>query len=247
MSGHNKWSTIKRKKGAADAKRGQIFTKIAKEITLAAKGGGDPDSNPALRTAIDKAKAANMPKDNVEKALKKGTGELPGVVYEEYLYEGYAPKGIALMMMTITDNKNRTTSEIRHILSKYGGNLGEDGCVAWNFDKKGQVFVKKESSDEDTVMDIIIEAGGEDLKTEDDGYYITCDYKDLFVVADAIKQKDIAVESAEIIYIAQNLVSIDENNTKKVLRVLSLLDDLDDVANIFSNLDIPDDMDLEEE
>ena len=247
MSGHSKWSSIKRKKAANDAKKGKIFTKIAKELTMTAKNGGDPDSNPSLRAALEKAKAVNMPKDNIEKAIKKGTGELPGVVFEEVSYEGYAPHGIALLIHTITDNKNRTTAAIRHLLTKYGGNLGETGCVSWNFDKKGQIFIKKEFTDEDSLVEIAMEAGADDLKTEEDGYYVFCDYKDLFIVSDAIKKTGIEVESAEITYIPQNTVKLAPEQTKKVLKFLDMLDDEEDIQNVYSNLDIPDDINLEEE
>ena len=247
MSGHNKWSSIKRKKAANDAKKGQIFTKIAKELTMAAKNGSDPDSNAALRVALEKAKSVNMPKDNIEKAIKKGTGELPGVVFEEVTYEGYAPHGVALLIHTITDNKNRTTAAIRHILTRYGGNLGENGCVAWNFDKKGQIFIKKEFTDEDSLMEIAMEAGAEDLKTEDDGFYVICDYKDFFTVNDAIKKAGIPIENAEITFIPQNTVKLPEDQTKKVLKFLEILDDEDDIQNVYSNLDIPDNIDIEED
>ncbi|MCD6579583.1 YebC/PmpR family DNA-binding transcriptional regulator [bacterium] len=247
MSGHSKWSSIKRKKAANDAKKGKVFTKITKELTMTAKNGGDPDSNPSLRAALEKAKAVNMPKDNIEKAIKKGTGELPGVIFEEISYEGYAPHGIALLIQTITDNKNRTTAAIRHLLTKYGGNLGETGCVSWNFEKKGQLFIKKEITDEDSLMEIAMEAGADDLKTEDDGYYIYCDYKDLFIVNDAIKKAGVEVDSAEITHIPQNTVKLTPEQTKKVLKFLDVLDDEEDVQNVYSNLDIPDDINLEED
>ncbi len=247
MSGHNKWSSIKRKKAANDAKKGKIFTKIAKELTMTAKNGGDPDSNPSLRAALDKAKSVNMPKDNIEKAIKKGTGELPGVVFEEVSYEGYAPHGIALLIQTITDNKNRTTAAIRHLLTRYGGNLGENGCVAWNFEKKGQIFIAKEFTDENSLMEIAMEVGADDLKTESDGFYVYCDYKDLFSVNDAIKKVGIKIDSAEITFIPQNTVKLPADQTKKVLKFLDILDDEDDVQNVYSNLDIPDDINLEED
>ena len=247
MSGHSKWSSIKRKKGVADAKRGQIFTKIANEFTFAEKNSGDPYMNPALWSAIDKAKAANMPKDNIEKAIKKGTGELPGVVYEEHIYEGRAPFGIALLIRTISDNKNRTTADVRHTLSKYGGKLDEPGCVIWNFDKKGEIFVKKEMISENDLMELIIEVGAEDMKTEEEGYYITCDYKDLFIISDTLRKKNVLPDSSEITYIAQNPIKLEDDQTKRVLKLLNVIDELEDVSNIFSNLDIPDNITYEEE
>ncbi len=247
MSGHNKWSTIKRKKGANDAKRGQMFTKVAKEIILAAKKGGNPEMNPALRAAIEKARSYNMPKDNINNAIKKGTGELPGVVYEEIVYEGYAPYGIALLIEVITDNKNRSTSEVRHALSHAGGSLAETGAVAWNFERKGQIFVKKDKAGEDALMEIITDAGAEDMKTEEDGFYVVCNYKDLFNISAAIEAKKIEVETAELTYIAQNPITLEPEQVKKILRIIENIEDMDDVQNVFTNMNIPDDLQIEEE
>lgn len=239
MSGHSKWSTIKRKKGALDAKRGKIFTKIIKEITIAARlGGGDENTNPRLRTAVANAKAANMPQDNIKRAIQKGTGELPGVSYEETTYEGYGPGGVALFMEVITDNKNRIVAEIRHIMSKYGGNLGENGSVSWMFDKKGQISVKKAGLDEETLLELIVDAGAEDFEGEEDSYIISTDPGDLMSVRDFLEEKGLNIESAEIEMIPQNLTLIEGKDAEKLLKLMEALDDNDDINNIYSNFDM---------
>jgi len=239
MSGHNKWSTIKHKKGAADAKRGKIFTKLIKEITIAAKGGGgDPDGNPRLRTAMQNAKAANMPIDNVTRAIKKGTGELEGVNYEEIVYEGYGPAGVAVIVETMTDNKNRTVAAIRSIFSKAGGNLGENGCVGWMFDRKGQVIVKKDIASEEKLMDIVLEAGAEDVVDSGEVWEILTDTADLYSVTEALTKAEIAFEESSIARIPQNLTSVEGKVAEKILKLMETLDDNDDVQNVYANYDI---------
>jgi len=242
MSGHSKWSTIKRKKGVLDAKRGKIFTKIIKEITIAARlGGGDEDANPRLRKAVSNAKGANMPQDNIKRAIKKGTGELPGVNYEEHTYEGYGPGGVALILEVITDNKNRIVAEIRHLMTKYGGNLGETGSVSWMFDKRGQVTVIKDGLDEETLFELVLEAGGDDFDTEDNVYIISTEPGNLMAVRDEIESKGYKVESAELEMIPKNLQKIEGENVEILLKLMEALDDNDDVNNIYSNFDIDED------
>lgn len=239
MSGHSKWSTIKRKKGAADAKRGKIFTKIIKEITVAARmGGGDPDANPRLRLAVNQAKAANMPKDNVEKAIKKGTGDLEGVHYEEISYEGYGPGGIAIYIETLTDNKNRTVSEVRYAFSKNNGNLGESGCVAWMFQRKGSLSGPAEGKSEDEIMEIAIEAGAEDVSLEDDRYTMTTAPDELDSVSKAVEAAGLAVEEAGLIMAPQNTLELSGKDAAQALRLIDALEDNDDVQNVFSNLEL---------
>ena len=240
MSGHSKWSTIKRKKGKADAERGKLFTKLIKEISIAAReGGGDPDGNPRLRTAITGAKSANMPAQNIERAIKKGTGELPGVTYEENSYEGYGQAGVAILVEVLTDNKNRTTAEIRHIFSKLGGNLGENGCVAWLFDPKGVIAVAKDAADEEKVFEIAIEAGAEDVDTEsEDVYEIYTNLSDLHAVAGEIEKAGITILSQEASKIPQNTVMVEEVDAVKLMRLLEMLEDHDDVQKVYSNFDI---------
>jgi YebC/PmpR family DNA-binding regulatory protein len=215
MSGHSKWSSIKHKKGAADAKRGKIFTKIIKEITVATRiGGGDPDGNPRLRTAIMGAKSKNMPVDNITRAIKKGTGELEGIQYEEHTYEGYGPGGAAIFLEAMTDNKNRTVSEIRAALGKAGGNLGENGCVGWMFEQKGLITVKTEAKSEDQLMELAIDAGADDLQTVDENYEITTAVENFEAVRKALEDAGVAMELAEITRIPQNTVSIDEKKVR---------------------------------
>ncbi len=239
MSGHSKWSTIKRKKAKEDAKRGQIFTKLIREITTAARlGGGDEETNPRLRSAIDDAKSANMPQSNIERAIKKGTGELPGVVYEEKVYEGYGPGGVAIMVDTLTDNNNRTTSEVRHILSKYNGNLGESGCVSWMFDKKGLLTVNKDDIGEDELMELVIEAGAEDMSTEGDEYEIITSPEDFDQVKEKISAKGVTLASSELTMIPKNTVKVEGKDAKSVLALLDSLDESDDVQKVYSNFDI---------
>lgn len=245
MSGHSKWSQIKHKKGQTDAKRGKIFTKIVKEVSIAARlGGGDPDGNPRLRTAVEKAKEVNMPHDNIKKAIMKGTGELPGVVYEEYVYEGYGPAGVALMIEVMTDNKNRTLPEIRHMLAKSGGSLGETGCVSWMFDKKGYILVNKSKSSEDTVMSVALDAGAEDMKNDPDeeNYEIITAPEDFTRVKDAIEKANIPVASAEVSMLPKNYVVLDEKAAEQMVRLMDALEDNDDIQNVYANFDIPDEV-----
>ena len=243
MSGHSKWSSIKHKKGAADAKRGKIFTKIIKEITVATRiGGGDPDGNPRLRTAIMGAKSKNMPVDNITRAIKKGTGELEGIQYEEHTYEGYGPGGAAIFLEAMTDNKNRTVSEIRAALGKAGGNLGENGCVGWMFEKKGLITVKAEAKSEDELMELAIDAGADDLQTVDEQYEITTAVENFEAVRKALEDAGVAMELAEITRIPQNTVSIDEKKGKALLKLMDILDDHDDIQKAYCNFDISDEV-----
>lgn len=243
MSGHSKWSSIKHKKGAADAKRGKIFTKIIKEITVAARiGGGDPDGNPRLRTAIMTAKSNNMPVDNITRAIKKGTGELEGTHYEEHTYEGYGPGGAAIFLEAMTDNKNRTVSEIRAALGKAGGNLGENGCVGWMFEQKGLITVKTEAKSEDDLMELAIDAGADDLQTVDEHYEITTAVDKFEDVRKALEDAGVPMESAEITRIPQNTVSIDEKKGKALLKLMDILEDHDDIQKAYSNFEISDEV-----
>lgn len=239
MSGHSKWSTIKRKKGAKDAERGKVFTKLIKEITTAARqGGGDEIANPRLRSAVAAAKAANMPSQNIDRAVKKGTGELPGVVYEEKSYEGYGPSGVAVMIDALTDNTNRTTAEVRHLLSKYNGNLGETGCVGWMFEKKGLISINLNDSDEDKVMEIAIEAGAEDVATEEDVYEVITAPEDFESVVLALETAGVPVASAEVTKIPQNTVKVSGKQAEQILKLMDALDDNEDVNQVYSNFDI---------
>jgi len=244
MSGHSKWSTIKRKKGAADAKRGKIFTKIIKEITLAARlGGGDPDGNARLRTAILAAKMENMPKDNIERAIKKGTGELEGVSYEEFTYEGYGPAGVAVLVDIMTDNRNRAASEVRHIFSRNGGNLGEAGCVAWMFSKKGSIVFDKSASAEEELLELALDAGAEDVKDQEDQFEVITSPEDFAAVKAAFDDKGLKYELAEITMVPQTTVDIaDAKTAAQILRLMDALDDADDVQQAYANFDIPDDI-----
>ena len=243
MSGHSKWSSIKHKKGALDAKRGKIFTKLIKEITVAARiGGGDPDGNPRLRTAILTAKGQNMPGDNITRAIKKGTGELEGVQYEEVNYEGYGPGGAAIFLEAMTDNKNRTVSEIRAALGKAGGNLGENGCVAWMFEQKGLITVKTESKDEDEIMELAIDAGADDMQTADEHYEITTAVDSFDSVRTTLEKAGITIETSEITRIPANMVAVDEKKGKALLKLMDILDDHEDIQKAYSNFDIPDDV-----
>ncbi len=243
MSGHSKWSTIKHKKGAADAKRGKIFTKLIKEITVAARmGGGDPESNPRLRSALISARAQNMPKDTFERAIKKGTGELEGVNYEEIIYEGYGPGGVAVLVECLTDNKNRTIAEVRHAFGKAGGNVGTDGCVAWMFDKKGLISVNKEDSDEDTLMELALEAGAEDIRVETDSFDIITEPSDFDAVKEAIDAAGIKYEEAEITMLPQNYTKVEGKEAEQMINFMEALDDCDDVQKFYSNADIPDEV-----
>ncbi|MFP4348594.1 MAG: YebC/PmpR family DNA-binding transcriptional regulator [Thermodesulfobacteriota bacterium] len=240
MSGHNKWSTIKHKKGAADAKRGRIFTKLIKEITVAARmGGGDPDANPRLRTAIAAAKSENMPKDNIERAIKKGTGELEGVSYEENTYEGYGPGGAAIFLESVTDNKNRAVADIRHIFSKSGGNLGENGCVAWMFDKKGYINIEKDGVDEEKLMEVALDAGAEDVREEDGSFEVITEPEDFETVREAIEKASIAYADAEITMLPQNVAALQGKEAEQMVRLMDALDDCEDVQKVYTNADIP--------
>jgi YebC/PmpR family DNA-binding regulatory protein len=239
MSGHNKWSTIKHKKGALDAKRGKLFSRLIKEITIAARsGGGDVDGNARLRTAVTAARAANMPKDNIDRAIKRGTGELEGAAYEEVTYEGYGPGGVAVILEALTDNKNRTVAEIRHVFDKYGGNLGESGCVAWIFSKKGVVEVNAGALSEDEVMEVALEAGADDVKRDGDMFEILCEPADVETVRDAVVKKGWAVELAEVTMIPQNTVKLEGKKAEQMLKMMDALDDNDDVQHVYANFDI---------
>ncbi|SLM31480.1 conserved hypothetical protein [Desulfamplus magnetovallimortis] len=243
MSGHSKWSTIKHKKGAADAKRGKIFTKLIKEITVAARmGGGDIASNPRLRTAVAAAKAQNMPKDNLERAIKKGTGELEGVDYEELVYEGYGPGGVAVLVECLTDNKNRTIADVRYIFNKAGGNIGTDGCVSWMFDKKGLISVDKSVADEETLMEIALEAGAEDVKDEDDCFEVITDPADFEAVKEAVEAASIEYEVAEITMIPQTQTALEGKEAEQMIKFLDALEDCDDIQKFYTNADISDDV-----
>lgn len=242
MSGHSKWSTIKHKKGAADAKRGKIFSRISKDITLAAKnGGGDADMNPKLRTVLLKARAENMPSDNIDRAIKKGTGELPGVVYEEFVYEGYAPHGVAVVVEVTTDNKNRAASEIRSTFTKRGGNLAGANAVAFMFNRCAQFLVAKDQVGEEKLMEIALEAGAEDIKTEEEGYEVLAPITEYDSLSQALSDAEIEVDSSELAYLAETLTPItDATQAKQVMALVDALDDLDDVQNVFHNADIAD-------
>jgi YebC/PmpR family DNA-binding regulatory protein len=244
MSGHSKWSTIKHKKGAADAKRGKVFTRIIKEITLSARlGGGDPEGNPRLRQAIAAAKAENMPKDNIEKAIKKGTGELEGgAAYEEIIYEGYGPGGVAVLVEVMTDNKNRTVSEIRHIFSKHGGNLGENGCVSWMFEKKGSLIFDKKEVNEDELLELVLEAGGEDVKEQESEYEVITDPSSFEEVKKVMDNEGLKYLLAEISMIPQNTVKLDEQKAGQMLKLMEKMEDNDDVQNVYANFDITDEI-----
>jgi YebC/PmpR family DNA-binding regulatory protein len=243
MSGHSKWSSIKHKKAAIDAKRGRAFTRVIKEITVAARmGGGDPAANPRLRAAIANAKTVNMPQDNVTRAIKKGTGELPGVSYEEFTYEGYGPGGVAIMVEIMTDNKNRTVAEMRHIFSKHNGNLGEAGCVAWMFDKKGLIVVDTDKADEDRLMEIILNAGAEDMRRNGDVFEIITLPEELMPVREAIDQEGIEISVAEVSRIPQSTVRLEGKHAEQMLKLMEKLEDHEDVQNVFANFDIPDEV-----
>jgi YebC/PmpR family DNA-binding regulatory protein len=239
MSGHSKWSTIKRKKGAADAKRGQIFTRLIKEITVAAReGGGDPEMNPRLRTAVDNAKAQNMPSDNIDKAIKRGTGELEGVSYVRVTYEGYGPGGVALFIECLTDNENRTVAVIRHILSRHSGNLGKDGSVAWMFDPKGQILIDASRHDAEGVMLAAIDAGAEDVIEEEGFVRVMTPFTAFQAVQDALHEAGIEAEEAELAMIPKSTVSVEGSTAAQVLRLVDALEEEDDVQKVAANFDI---------
>jgi YebC/PmpR family DNA-binding regulatory protein len=243
MSGHSKWSTIKRKKGKADEQRGRIFTKLIREITIAAReGGGDAETNPRLRTAVQTAKGNNMPAANIDRAIKKGTGELPGTVYEEVVYEGYGPAGVAFLIDVVTDNRNRTTAEIRHLLTKAGGRMGEVGSVAWIFDKKGLIVVDKGSLQEDEVMMTALEAGADDVSDEGDSWEIVTPFADVGTVADALRENGIEPASADVARLPKSTVELDLDTAKQTLRLADSLEENDDVQRVSANFDIPEEI-----
>jgi len=241
MSGHNKWSTIKHKKGAADARRGKIFTKLIKEITVAARmGGGDAAANPRLRSAILAAKSENMPKDNIDRAIKKGTGELEGVSYEEVLYEGYGPGGAAILVESLTDNRNRAVAEIRHILNKGGGNMGSNGCVAWMFDLKGYISLDRKKVDEDLLMETALEAGAEDIREDEDEFEVITEPENFETVKQAIEKAGIAYDMAEVTRLPQNTTVLQGKEAEQMIRLMENLEDCDDVQKVYTNADISD-------
>ncbi|MSP36868.1 MAG: YebC/PmpR family DNA-binding transcriptional regulator [Deltaproteobacteria bacterium] len=243
MSGHSKWSTIKHKKAAKDAKRGKVFTKLIKEITVAARmGGGDINANPRLRTAVLTARGSSMPSDNIERAIKKGTGELEGVTYEEIQYEGYGPGGAAIIAQVLTDNKNRTVSEIRRLFSKHGGNMGETGCVSWMFEKKGIIGIDKSQIDEDRLMSIVLDAGAEDVRDEDEIFEVVTQPEDFATVKERLDQEKIAVTSAHVTLVPKNTVDIDAKHVEQILKLSEELEDHDDVQNVSANFNISDEL-----
>lgn len=243
MSGHNKWSKIKNKKGSEDARRGKIFTKLGRNISVAVREGGDnPDYNPALKAAIDKAKAENMPNDNIERAIKKASGDLNGANFERIIYEGYAKDGVAIIVDCLTDNKNRTAPEIRHLFDKNGGNLGTDGSVMFMFDRKGLIEIEKEKVDFDELMLEVIDLGAEDVKDEDDVYQIITSVEDFQRVLDGIKEKNYKLAKADISYIAENLIDAEKSNNKKIMKLIDALEDNDDVQEVYTNWNVPNDI-----
>ena len=238
MSGHSKWATIKHKKGALDAKRGKIFTRLIREISMAAKSGGDPDKNPRLRKAILDAKAENMPADNIKRAVQRGTGELPGATYEEFNLEGYGPGGVAVLLDLSTDNRNRTVSEIRHAFGKFGGNLGEAGSVAWMFHKKGDIVVPKPAAKEDDLMNLVLEAGGEDLKDDGENWEIITDPHAFEAVLEAVKKAGITPTASEVAMIPQNYIRLEGQQATTMIRLVEALEEQDDVQHVWSNFDV---------
>ncbi|MGD9503322.1 MAG: YebC/PmpR family DNA-binding transcriptional regulator [Syntrophobacteraceae bacterium] len=244
MSGHSKWATIRHKKGAADAKRGKIFTKLIKELTVAARmGGGDPMGNPRLRAAIAAAKAENMPRDNIDRAIKKGAGELDGVNYEEINYEGYGPGGVAVLVEVMTDNRNRAASEVRHAFSRSGGSLGEAGCVSWMFDKRGTIVFNKSEYSEEEIMELALEAGAEDVNDQEDQVEVVTSMADFEAVKNAFDEKGMKYELAEIAMVPQTSIRIEEEKlAQQILKLMDVLEDLDDVQNAYANFDIPDEI-----
>ncbi|MDR3556372.1 MAG: YebC/PmpR family DNA-binding transcriptional regulator [Syntrophobacteraceae bacterium] len=244
MSGHSKWATIKHKKGAADAKRGKIFTRLIKEVMVAARmGGGNQDGNPRLRAAVLAAKAENMPKENIDRAIKKGTGELEGVNYEEFSYEGYGPAGVAVLIDIMTDNRNRAASEIRHVFSRNNGNLGEAGCVGWMFDKKGSIVFDKKTMPEEELMELALDAGAEDVKDQEDQFEVITAPEDFLTVKSVFDEKGLTYELAEVTMAPQTTVRIEDAKTaQQLLRLMDALEDQDDVQNVYSNFDIPDEI-----
>ncbi|MBE3588041.1 MAG: YebC/PmpR family DNA-binding transcriptional regulator [Thermoanaerobacteraceae bacterium] len=242
MSGHSKWSTIKRKKAKVDAQRGKIFTRLAREIIVAARqGGGDPDANPRLKAAIQRAKEANIPNENIQRAIQKGTGELGGANYEEIVYEGYGPGGVAVMLEIMTDNRNRTAGEIRHLFSRHGGNLGESGCVSWMFEKKGLIVVDRDGLDEDELMLAALEAGAEDMRTEDDSFEIITAPAEFEQVRSALVEKGIPVSEAEVTMVPQSTVKLTGKEAEQMMRLMDALEDHDDVQEVYANFEMEED------
>lgn len=238
MSGHSKWATIRRKKAVLDAKRGKIFTRLIRELTIAARqGGGDPEGNPRLRLAIDNAKAANMPADNIERAIKKATGELEGAQYHEVTYEGYGPGGVAILVEAATDNKNRTIAEIRHVFTKNSANLGESGSVAWMFEHKGIITVKRSGKTEDEMMEIVLDTGADDLQTEDEIFEITASLESFETVRKTFIEKKLTVENASLQWVAKNLVPVKGEDSEKLMKLIEAVEECDDVQNVFTNAD----------
>jgi len=243
MSGHSKWASIKHKKGAADAKRGKIFSRLNKEITVAARlGGGDPGGNPRLRSAIQAAKAENMPKDNIERAIKKGTGELEGASYEECNYEAYGPGGVAILIDCLTDNKNRTVAEVKHLFERHGGNLGEPGCVSWIFEKKGLIVFERGSVEEERLLELALEAGAEDIKEEETQFEILTDPSDFESVKKAFDAEGLPYTVAEVSMIPQNTVSLEGRDAERMLNLIETLEEHDDISHVYANFDIPDEV-----
>lgn len=239
MSGHSKWAQIKHKKSKADVARGRLFSKLIREITTAARiGGGDVDANPRLRSAVESARAVNMPQDNIERAIKRGTGELPGVSYEEVEYEGYGPGGVAMIVRALTDNKNRTTADIRHIFSKYGGELGKTGCVAWQFQPKGIITISKEGVEEDKILTIALEAGADDVKTEPDAFQIITSFDNFEKVKNRLKEENIKWTAAELTKLPQTTLPLDEKTAERVLKLFEALEESEEVQQVFANFDI---------
>lgn len=242
MSGHSKWATIKHKKAATDAKRGSLFTKLIKEISVAARGGGNPDTNPRLRVAIERAKESSMPSDNIDRAIKKGTGQLEGITYEDITLEGYGPGGVAVYVEGVSDNKNRTTAEVRTIFTKKGGNMAGAGSVAWMFEKKGYIVVSKASAEEDKLMGVALDAGAEDMIVEDENYAIKTSPQDFFKVKKAIDDADIKTEDAEITLLPKNTIKVEGPDAKKILELVDAIEEHEDVQHVYANFDIPDDL-----
>jgi YebC/PmpR family DNA-binding regulatory protein len=239
MSGHSKWAQIKHKKAATDAKRGRLFTRLIKEITIAARqGGGDPNGNPRLRLAIATAKANNMPQENITRAIQRGTGELPGVSYEEVIYEGYAPGGVALLIETVTDNRNRTVSELRHLLARNNGNLGESGSVAWMFHKKGSIIISRANYNEDDILSIVLDAGAEDMRSDEETFEIITSPENFEAVKKALEENGVKIESAELQMIPQSTVRVEGKEAEQVLRLIEALEEHDDVQHVYANFDI---------
>lgn len=238
MSGHSKWSSIKHRKAKADSDRGRLFTKIIRELTVAARAGGDPNSNTRLRTAMQAAKEANMPGDTLKKAIQRGTGELPGVAYEEMNYEGYGPGGVAILLDVVTDNKNRTAAEIRNLFSKHNGNMGEVGCVGWMFHKKGLIVIDKKKASEERLMEIVLDAGGEDIADIGASFEITTKPENLHIVKDALSKNGIEPDSAQVSMIPNNTIKVEGKDAEKVLKLVEALEEHDDVQNVYANFDI---------